>query len=53
MPLAVKERGEERAFPHLTEERADLVKTFKVNRQEGGQDDKKRKVEEEGMKVGA
>lgn len=53
MPLAVKERGEERAFPHLTEEHADLVKTPKVNRQEGGQDDKKRMDDEESMKAGA
>lgn len=40
MPLAVKERGEESAFPHLTEEHADLVKSLKVNREERGRDDK-------------
>lgn len=37
MPLAVKERGEACALPHLTEEHADLVKTLKVNRLEGVQ----------------
>ena len=56
MPLAVKERGEECASPHLTGEHADLVKTFKVNRQEGGgggRDDKKREDGEERVKVAA
>lgn len=53
MPLAVKETGEECAFPHLTEEHADLVKTLKVNRQDGGRDDKKRKYGEERVKIGA
>lgn len=37
MPLADKERGEERAFPHLTRECADLVKR--------GQNDKEECVE--------
>lgn len=52
MPLAVKGRGEECAFPHLTEEHAGLVNILKVNRQEGGQNDKKREDGRETVKVG-